>query len=112
MTLDPSSMLIDIEATIEEFVADADDDATVADCADAVIAMLKKHYGPRARRWLPDHGGSLAPPSKLGDLLLAAAHEQRLADLGGKGRADGSIEEALGIDTDDAKAILAHLRGE
>lgn len=110
MTLDPQSMLIDIEATIEEFVADAEPDDTVADCAKAVIAMLTKFYAtPKRRR--PDHGGSLAP-SKLGDLLLSAAHVQRLADLGGKGRADGSVEEALGIDADDAKAILAHLLRE
>jgi hypothetical protein len=111
MTLDPQNMLIDIDATIEEFVADAEPDDTVADCAKAVIAMLTKFYvTPKGRR--PDHGGSLAPPSKLGDLLLAAAHEQRLADLGGKGRADGSVEDALGIDADDAKAILAHLLRE
>lgn len=38
--------------------------------------------------------------SKLGDLLLSAAHVQRLADLGGKGRAD-----VLGIDADDAKLM-------
>jgi hypothetical protein len=96
-------MLIDISVTVEEFVAEAESDDTMADCAKAVIAMLTKFYiTPKGRRL--DHGGSLVPPkdpATLGEILLGA-----------KGRADGSVEDALGIDADDAKAILAHLLRE
>ena len=44
LTCTPAQMLDDIEDTLQELVAAADEDTNIIDYAQGIIAMLSKHY--------------------------------------------------------------------